>query len=122
MDYRRFNIAQLSKETNTCRTTLHEWIRNGWLEHVQIVGSRKKYSIDAFLKAEKLALEEASKKLKTDFQNSLDTANNGHYKNSKRDIHAIPKGWFDNLDNIIEQENQKKTLAAKSQNKHGKRK
>ncbi|GAB1371161.1 hypothetical protein MASR1M45_12230 [Candidatus Kapaibacterium sp.] len=68
MDYRRFNIAQLSKETNTCRTTLHEWIRNGWLEHVQIVGSRKKYSIDAFLKAEKLALEEASKSLKQTFR------------------------------------------------------
>ncbi|MBX3045095.1 MAG: hypothetical protein KIT33_15925 [Candidatus Kapabacteria bacterium] len=123
MDYRRFNIAELSRETKTGRTTLHEWIRNGWLEHVQIVGSRKKYSIDGFLKAEKIALTEATR------QEAIEMA--GHIKNTSkndyssftgnRKVRTIPDEWFDNLDTIIALEDQKKTLAAKSTKNHGKR-
>ena len=63
MDYRRFNISQLSRETNTSRQLLHSWKRKGYLKPTQIVGTMEKYSIDAFLKAEKLHNENIKKEL-----------------------------------------------------------
>lgn len=54
MDHRRFNISQLAIETNTSRTLLSEWVKNGYLVPTQIVGNRMKFSIEAFERAEKL--------------------------------------------------------------------
>lgn len=103
MDYRRFNLAELSRETKTSRVILHDWIRKGWLQHVQIVGSRKKYSIAAFLSAEQKALEMA---------NCNEQAIYKQINVVKSRVRRIPDEFFDNLDEIIAQERNKKTLPA----------
>lgn len=61
MDYRRLNITQLSKETNTNINLLYDWQKKGYLTPTQISGNRKKFSINAFLEAEKKALNEQTK-------------------------------------------------------------
>ena len=66
MDYRRLTISELSRETKTSRDTISSWVRNGWLIPTQIVGARRKFTMDAFNKAEKLAKEAAIQKLMTD--------------------------------------------------------
>ncbi len=42
---------------------MHSWKRKGYLKPTQIVGTMEKYSIDAFLKAEKLHNETIKKEL-----------------------------------------------------------
>lgn len=85
MDYRRLNIAELAIETNTPRCTLHQWINSGYLIPTQISGNRKKFSLDAFLKAEKEALK--SKKIKYD-----------RFTSGGR----IPDDFFDNIEMYLD--------------------
>jgi hypothetical protein len=86
IDLRRFNIAQLAKETNTSRKILHDWIQRGWLKPSQIIGCRKKYSASDFLKAEKTALDYFKKNL---------------YKNGRE---ILDDDFFDRLENMIYEE------------------
>lgn len=57
MDYGRYTISELSRLTNTSRTLIHAWKSKGYLKPTQITGTRAKYSLQAFLEAEKLALK-----------------------------------------------------------------
>jgi hypothetical protein len=63
MDYKRYNISQLSRLTNTHRLLLYEWIRKGYLIPSHYAGQRPKYTYEAYCKAEKLALEEYKNKI-----------------------------------------------------------
>jgi predicted site-specific integrase-resolvase len=114
MDFRRLNISQLSKETNTSRKTLHEWINKGWLQPSQLVGSRFKYTIDSFQEAEKRSFSKNMESLNESKKNSVQIVH-GRYSD------RISDEWFDNLDEIIEQMD-KKTLAEKTEKNPGKRK
>jgi DNA-binding transcriptional MerR regulator len=58
MDFRRYTINQLSKLTGTSKHLLYSWVHKGFLVPTQISGNRQKFSLDAFLTAEKLALKE----------------------------------------------------------------
>jgi predicted site-specific integrase-resolvase len=80
MNFERYNLSQLSRITKTNPRTLYEWIRKGYLKPCHIAGTRKKYSIQNFLDAEKSSLQEKSK-----------IVNNNHRTNK------IPDEFFDNL-------------------------
>ena len=58
MEYQRLNITQLAKKFRTDKSAIREWIRKGYLKPVQILGNQKKFTVDGFLSAELLALEE----------------------------------------------------------------
>lgn len=78
MNFERYNLSQLSRITKTNPRTLYEWIHKGYLKPCQIAGTRRKYSIQNFLDAEKNAL-----------QGKLQIMKNG--------IMKIPDEFFDNL-------------------------
>ena len=89
MDYRRYTINELARLTNTSKHLLYDWVRRGYLVPTQISGTRKKYSIDAFLRAEKLAREAASKSIAEAFVRK--PTRNGR----------IPDEFFDNIERYI---------------------
>ena len=106
MDYRRLNISQLEREFKTRRALIQEWIRKGYLIPVQIHGNQKKFTIEGFLKAEKLALNEAETVTIQEYVQANKeyrrTGKKGTFK-SRFDIAAgapIPAEFFDNLDLI----------------------
>ncbi|QLH52785.1 MAG: hypothetical protein CH6_0107 [Candidatus Kapaibacterium sp.] len=88
MDYHRYTINQLSRLTGTSKHLLYDWVRRGLLVPTQISGNRKKFSIEAFLEAERLALEEVQKK-------ELD-----RFLSSPRPNERIPESFFDSLLNL----------------------
>ncbi len=85
MDFRRYTINQLSRLTGTSRHLLRDWVRRGLLVPTQISGNRKKFSLDAFFEAERLALEEAQKEKLARFVSS------------PRPYERIPDSFFDSL-------------------------
>lgn len=89
MDYRRFTIPELAKVTRTSRHVLYEWVRKGYLVPTQYSGMRRKFSLEAFEKAEQLAKKEVQQKI---VQKFITTPN----KNQR-----IPTEFFDNLEEII---------------------
>lgn len=70
MDYKRYTIKELSEATNTSKYILRSWVQKGFLQPVQKAGIRNKYSIDSFLSAEKLSIQEFSK-IKTKNNNEV---------------------------------------------------
>lgn len=78
----RYNISQLSRLTGTSRTTIHDWLNKGYLIPTQIVGSRRKFTLQAFEQAEKKAMRE------TQINVRLMTPG------------KIPGSFFDNLDKL----------------------
>ncbi len=82
MDYRRYTIPQLARETNTSLHTLYEWVRKGFLVPTQLSGQRKKFSIEAFLIAEQRAKQHYSQR---------------RNKQTKSPIAKIPPSFFDSL-------------------------
>lgn len=106
MDYRRLNISQLSREFKTRRALIQEWIRKGYLIPCQIHGNQKKFTIEAFLKAEKTALIEAEKVAVQEYVKAADNFKKNPVKKSRsfKERLIIPTGgripaeWFDNLE------------------------
>ncbi|ROL55818.1 MerR family transcriptional regulator [Bacteroidetes/Chlorobi group bacterium Naka2016] len=88
MDFRRYTINQLSRLTGTSRHLLRDWVRRGLLVPTQISGNRKKFSFEAFLEAERLALDEAQK------------SEYAHFVPSLRPYERIPDAFFDSLLNF----------------------
>ncbi len=80
MNLERYNLSQLSRITKTNPRTLYEWIRKGYLKPCHIAGTRKKYSIQNFLDAEKHSL-----------QDNVGSINKNYRKKN------IPDEFFDNL-------------------------
>jgi len=56
-DYRRYTIAELQRLTGTSRQALTMWAAKGWLIPTQTVGARRKFSIEAFYRAEQISNE-----------------------------------------------------------------
>ena len=113
IDYRRLNISELSKATNTCRKLLHEWVNKGYLRPSQLVGSRYKYTIDSFQEAEKQAFND-NQKVMEEAKKSMRKDEPKHFGGK------ISDEWIDNIDELISQMD-KKTLAEKSGKKLSKR-
>ncbi|QLH54005.1 MAG: hypothetical protein CH6_2547 [Candidatus Kapaibacterium sp.] len=92
MDYRRYTINELARETKTSKHLLYDWVRRGLLVPTQISGTRKKFSIDAFLEAERKALKELQQK-------ELE-----RFVTSPRPNEKIPEAFYDNLLKEIQKE------------------
>ena len=87
MSFERYNISQLSRLTKTNPKTLQTWIKKGFLKPTQIAGNRKKYSIDAFLNAEKKALKNTQ----------VEMIRNMKFGTGDR----IPDEFYDNIEEFI---------------------
>lgn len=92
MNYRRYTVNELARETKTSKHLIYDWIRRGLLVPTQISGSRKKFSIDAFLEAERRALKEFQ-------QRELE-----QFITSPRPNEKIPEDFYDNLLKEIQKE------------------
>lgn len=92
MDFRRYTINELARETKTSKHLLYDWVRRGLLVPTQISGTRRKFSIDAFLEAERKALKEFQQK-------ELEC-----FVTSPRPNERIPEAFYDNLLKEIQKE------------------
>lgn len=92
MDYRRLNITQLAVETKTTKPVLYDWIKKGFLKPTQISGGRRKYSINAFLEAEALALKESQTLSINEFlqQSATATASPVFVKSKNKKVNHVP--------------------------------
>lgn len=95
MNYERYNLSQLARVTKTNARTLYEWIRLGYLKPCQIAGTRKKYSIENFLAAEKLALQYSERLESKQFFKAEEKK-----KIIKRKI--IPDNFFNHLEGYLD--------------------
>ena len=86
MNAMRYNISQLSRLTGTSRTVIHEWINHGYLQPSQIVGTRHKFTLAAFEKAERRAMAEAQLKI---------------FEKAEPQNRKIPASFFDNIERYI---------------------
>lgn len=110
MEYFRYSISELARKTKTRREILSGWVKKGYLTPTQIVGARFKFSMDAFLKAEQLALKDAMLDRSIERKEVLRTIEKKRRKMTSYlpnfDMPPVgakvPDSWFDNLDIICQ--------------------